>query len=48
MKEEIIDRLEWFSEGSDTEHEVWVDPVTGNKYRVEIEITRDFKNMSEI
>ena len=48
MTEEIEDRLEFHEPGSDTEHEIWKDPVTGKFYKVKIEIERDFKNAEEL
>ena len=39
MTEEIEDRLEFHEPGSDTEHEIWKDPITGKFYKVEIEVT---------
>jgi len=48
MEKEIIDRLEFVDWAkSDSEHEIWKDPVTGKKYLVEVEITRNFEKASE-
>ena len=48
MKEEVIDRLEWYDGGDGIEYEVYQDPVTKKLYKVEIEIVRNFKNVEEV
>ena len=44
MKQEIIDRLEYFEETYAGDTETWRDPVTGDHYHVPIEIVRDWDN----
>ena len=38
-------RLEIYDTGDGVSHEIWVDPETEKRYRVPIEIVRDFNNM---
>lgn len=48
MKQEIIDRLEYFEETYAGEMETYRDPVTGDYYHVPIEIVRDWDNSEVI
>jgi hypothetical protein len=48
MKEEVIERLEWYDGGDGIEYEVYQDPVTKKLYKVEIEIVRNFENVEEV
>ena len=48
MKQEIIDRLEWYDGGDGVEHEFWRHPDTNQIYRVPIEIVRDFDQAEEV
>ena len=44
---EIIDRLNWYSNGDGEEFELWMDKKTNIVYRIPIEIVRDFDNAEE-
>ena len=48
LKKEILDRIvfeDWSKE--DKSCEIWKDPYTDKKYKVEVKITRDWENMKE-
>tara|TARA_R100000278_G_C5469166_1_gene163811 strand:- start:1146 stop:1346 length:201 start_codon:yes stop_codon:yes gene_type:complete len=48
LKKEILDRIvfeDWSKEDKDCE--IWKDPFTDKKYKVQVTITRDFDNMKE-
>ncbi len=47
-REALIDRLEFHEPGEDSEYEIWIDRKTMTKYKVEVEINRDFDNMEEV
>jgi len=47
-RETLIDRLEFHEPGEDSEYEIWIDRKTMTKYKVEVEINRDFDNMEEV
>ena len=48
MKDKLEDKLEWFDGGDGVEYEVWIDVTTNEKYRIPIEIVRDFKNAEKL
>jgi|5_EtaG_2_1085323.scaffolds.fasta_scaffold00196_3 hypothetical protein len=57
MKNKLEDKLErllaqrtfkWFDFDEDVDYEIWIDETTNEKYRVPIEIVRDFKNAEKL
>ena len=42
----IKDRLEYYDSNC-TESEIWVDPITGDYYDVDVEHVRDFSNLTD-
>ncbi len=47
-KQAFRDRIEFHEPGNDSKHEIWIDWKTMKKYKVAVEIVRDFDNMEEI
>lgn len=48
QEQALKDRLEFHEPGKDSEHEIWIDWKTMKKYKVSVEVIRDFDNMEEL
>ena len=47
LKKEILDRIVFEDWVKNEDAEIWKDPYTDKKYKVEVKITKDFDNMKE-
>ena len=47
-KDNLIDRLEFYELGCDTEHEIWIDYKIMTKYKIEVETIRNWDNIEKI
>ncbi len=47
LKKEILDRIVFEDWIKNENTEIWKDPYTDKKYKVDVKVTRDFDNMKE-
>jgi hypothetical protein len=48
LKKEILDRLVFIDWIKNKNVEIWKDPYTDKKYKVDVKVVRDFDNMKEV